>query len=189
MDRTRRRASHVISPRFRATRSGSSEARATDSAPNERINGAETRRAPVICEPDYSKLSLPWVTRRASRLHGWGVFAAQPIAKNTRILPYTGEKITHRESLNRERRYLRTGFIWCFRLNRRWVVDGAVGGGNARFVNHSCRPNCYTQIVDGIIWIRAARNIASGEELTYNYYTEGSGEIPCRCRPGCENLL
>lgn len=138
---------------------------------------------------ELPKLRLPPVVRRRSRVHGWGVFAVEAIAKNTRIIAYTGERITHRESLRRERRYLRDGNIWCFRLNRRWVVDGAVGGSDARFINHACRPNCYTQIIDGIIWIRASRNIAAGEELTYNYYTEGAGSIRCRCRPGCATML
>jgi hypothetical protein len=129
------------------------------------------------------------VRRRKSRVHGWGVFALDRITKNSRILPYTGEKITHAESLVRERRYLRDGNIWCFTMNRRWVVDGHVGGNDARFINHSCRPNCYSQVLDGIIWIRAARTIEAGEELSYNYYTEGGGEIQCRCRPNCPSML
>jgi SET domain-containing protein len=144
---------------------------------------------PVIVAPDKTKLTLPRIERRQSSLHGWGVFALQPITKNRRIIAYEGERITHKESLARERRYLEQGSIWCFRLNHRWVVDGAVGGNDARFINHSCTPNCYAQIVEGIIWIRAARNIRRGEELTYNYYTEGTGEIPCLCRPACTNRL
>lgn len=129
------------------------------------------------------------IVRRRSRVHGWGVFATEPINKNKRIVHYGGEKITHKESLEREWRYLRNGHIWCFRLNNRWVIDAAVGGNIARFINHSCRPNCYAHIVDGIIWIRAARRIEPGEELTYNYHTDGNATIPCRCRPGCKNML
>ena len=132
---------------------------------------------------------LPRIERRRSRVHGWGVFAAQPIAKNKRIIDYAGEKISHKESLRRETRYLKRGHIWCFKLNNRWVIDGAVGGSLARFINHSCAPNCYAQIVDGTIWIRAARNIAPGEELTYNYNTDGDATIPCRCRPDCTSRL
>ncbi len=97
--------------------------------------------------------------------------------RTARIIAYTGEKISHKESLARESRYLDDGSIWCFLLNRRWVIDGHVGGNDARFINHSCAPNCYTQIIDGMIWVRAARSITSGEELTYNYYTEGEGQI------------
>jgi len=132
---------------------------------------------------------FPLIQRRRSALHGWGVFALEPINKNTRITHYAGEKISHQESLKREVKYLMRGRIWCFQLNRRWVIDAAVGGNVARFINHSCAPNCYVDIRDGIIWIRAARNIRRGEELTYHYNTDGEQRIQCRCRPGCATRL
>ena len=131
----------------------------------------------------------PKIKRRRSKLHGWGVFALQPITKNTRIIQYEGELIDHKESLKRETKYLKRGEIWCFTVNRRWVRDANVGGNAARFINHSCRPNCYSQVVGRTIWIRAARNIERGEELTYDYYTDGDQIIPCRCRPGCTRHL
>jgi SET domain-containing protein len=132
---------------------------------------------------------LPRIARRRSRLHGWGVFALEPIHKNRRIVDYAGELITNRESLTRETRYLRRGQIWCFVVNRRRVRDANVGGNIGRFINHACRPNCYTQVVGDTIWIRAARNIARGEELTYDYCTDGEQVIECRCRPGCTRRL
>ena len=105
------------------------------------------------------------------------------------IIDYAGEKITNRESLKREVRYLRAGHIWCFKLNRLYARDAAVDGNVARFINHSCRPNCYSQVIGQTIWIRAARNIRRGEELTYDYNTEGAAAIACRCRPGCKVTL
>ncbi|HSL21357.1 MAG TPA: SET domain-containing protein-lysine N-methyltransferase [Vicinamibacterales bacterium] len=129
------------------------------------------------------------IERRRSGIHGWGVFATRPIHKNKRIIDYAGEKITTRESERREERYLAQGHIWCFRLNSRWVRDAAVGGNVARFINHSCKPNCYVHIVGDVIWIRAARNIRKGEEITYDYATDGAKIIPCRCRPGCRTRL
>ena len=129
------------------------------------------------------------IQRRRSKIHQWGVFATAPIAKNKRIVDYAGEKISNQESLKRERRYIKNGHIWCFKLTNRTVIDAGVGGNVARFINHACRPNCYIHIVDGVIWIRAARNIRKGEELTYNYNTDGEGLIKCRCRPGCQVLL
>jgi SET domain-containing protein len=129
------------------------------------------------------------IERRRSRLHGWGVFATVRIPKNKRIIHYAGEKITHKESARREAEYLRQGRIWCFLLNSRWVIDGGVGGNDARFINHSCTPNCYIDIKKGVIWIRAARNIRRGEELTYDYNTDGDGLIKCRCEPGCQRLI
>jgi hypothetical protein len=129
------------------------------------------------------------IQRRRSTLHGWGVFARKPIPKNKRIIDYAGQKISQQESLRRERRYMKRGKIWCFQINRRWVRDAAVDGNIARFINHSCHPNCYVQVVGDIIWIRAARNIRAAEELTYDYYTDGQGSIQCRCSPGCQRLL
>jgi SET domain-containing protein len=129
------------------------------------------------------------IVKRRSHIQGWGVFATRQISKNTRIVDYAGEKITNRESLARERRYLKQGHIWCFKLNRLYVRDAAHGGNIARFINHSCEPNCYTQVVGDTIWIRAARTIHPGEELTYDYSTDGEGTIACKCRPGCTTIL
>jgi hypothetical protein len=129
------------------------------------------------------------IEKRRSRIHGWGVYATRTIPKNTRIIDYAGEKISNQESLKRERRYRKRGNVWCFKLTNRTVIDAAVGGNIARFINHACWPNCYVHITGGIIWIRAARTIRQGEELTYNYHTDGEEQIICRCRPGCHGLL
>jgi uncharacterized protein len=129
------------------------------------------------------------IERRKSKIQGWGVFATETIPKNKRIVSYTGEKISNRESLKREAKYLEKGHIWCFKLTSRTVIDAGVGGNIARFINHSCTPNCYIQIIDGVIWVRAAKTIRKGTELNYNYNTDGEATIPCRCRPGCKNLL
>jgi SET domain-containing protein len=134
-------------------------------------------------------IQLPRVERRRSKVHGWGVFALEPINKNRRIIDYAGELIDHKESLKRETKYLKRGEIWCFTVNRRWVRDAGVGGNLARFINHACRPNCYSYIAGKTIWIRAGRNIKAGEELTYDYYTDGEMVIQCRCRPGCTRRL
>lgn len=129
------------------------------------------------------------IQKRRSRIHGWGVYATRTITKNTRIIDYAGEKIPIRDGVKREARYLKQGHIWCFKLNRLYVIDAGVGGNIARYINHSCTPNCYTQVIDGTIWIRAARTIPAGEELSYDYATDGAGTIRCRCRPGCETML
>jgi SET domain-containing protein len=127
--------------------------------------------------------------RRRSRIAGWGIYARRPIAKNTRILDYAGEVITHAESARRDRVQLARGRIWCFTVNRRVVRDASVGGNLARFINHACRPNCYVRVIGRTIWICAARRIEAGEELTYDYNTGGEAGIACRCRPGCETQL
>lgn len=130
--------------------------------------------------------TLPKIVRRRSHVHGDGVFAAERITKNTRIIDYAGELVRNGEACDaREARYLEEGCIWVFRVNRAWSRDAAVGGNIARFINHSCAPNCRFEIRDKTIWIRANRDIARGEEITYDYAIIGDRTIPCRCRPGC----
>jgi SET domain-containing protein len=135
--------------------------------------------------------SLPKIERKKSKLHGYGVFALETINKNKRIIDYAGELISNKQSESREDKYLSKGCIWVFRVNRNWSRDAAVGGNIARFINHSCTPNCWIE-VDGktkTIWVRAAKQIRKGQELTYDYNTEGDKVIPCRCRPGCKTKL
>jgi SET domain-containing protein len=133
--------------------------------------------------------SYPRIVRRRSRLHGWGVFALERIPKNKRIIAYAGEKITTQEANRRGPAQEARGHIWLFVVNRRWVRDAEVGGNVARFINHTCAPNCYTRVVGDTIWICAARTIRPGEELSYRYYTGGTAGIACRCKPGCRGKL
>ena len=131
--------------------------------------------------------------RRASSavdrgVHGWGVFALETIAKNKRIVDYAGEQ-DHGEAEHPARGAVpEAGPHLVLQAEPGVGIDAAVGGNVARFINHSCKPNCYSQIIDGVIWIRASRTIRKGEEL-YSYNTEGTAEISCRCRPGCQGML
>jgi SET domain-containing protein len=97
--------------------------------------------------------------------------------------------ISHAESARREERQLPRGRVWCLTVNRRCVRDASVGGNIARFINHACAPNCYSRVICHTIWICASRNIKRGEELSYDYNTDGAAGIRCRCRPGCETML
>jgi SET domain-containing protein len=133
---------------------------------------------------------LPRIVRGKSAVHGTGVFAGEAISKNTRIIDYAGELVRNDADCEaREERHRQRGELWVFRVNRAWSRDASVGGNIARFINHSCTPNCYFEVIDKTIWIRAARNIKRGEELTYDYKTIGERTIPCRCRPGCPNKI
>src|ERR671937_2207390 len=132
---------------------------------------------------------LPKIVRRRSKVHGFGVCAAERIRKDARIIDYAGELIRNDESEEREERYLADGCIWVFRVNRTWSRDANVGGNIARFINHSCTPNCRFEVVDKTIWIRARRDIRKGEELTYDYSIDGVRTIACRCRPQCPNSI
>jgi SET domain-containing protein len=133
--------------------------------------------------------TLPKIARRRSKVHGYGVFACEPINKNRRIIDYAGELVRTSECEAREERYLAQGCIWVFRVSRVWSRDAAVGGNVARFINHSCTPNCWFEVVGTTVWIRASRRIRDGEELTYDYAIIGERTIPCRCRPECPNKL
>ena len=131
----------------------------------------------------------PRIVRRRSRIAGWGVYTAQPITEDTRIVESKGELISQVEAWRREARYLPRHRIWLFNINTRWARDAGVGGNIARYINHACHPNCYVDIVGHTIWILASRDIRRSEELTYDYNTEGIAAIPCRCRPGCRRIL
>ena len=133
--------------------------------------------------------ALPRVIRRRSAISGWGVYAGEAIAEDTRIVEYKGALIPQAEAWRREQRYLPRHRIWIFTINTRWARDAAFGGNVARYINHACRPNCYVDIAGRHIWIRASRAIRRGEELTYDYNTDGVAGIPCRCRPGCRRII
>lgn len=132
---------------------------------------------------------LPRIVRRRSDISGWGVYAAQPIDDDTKIVEYTGELVPQAEAWRREQRYLPRQRIWIFTINTRWARDAAYGGNIARYVNHACNPNCYVDVEGHHIWIRASRTIRKGEELTYDYNTDGVAGIPCRCRPRCRRVI
>lgn len=128
---------------------------------------------------------------KKSSIHSKGVFARVPIAKGTRIIEYVGEKITVAESERRvqksmahNKRNSAKGAIYIFELNKKYDIDGNVPYNTARLINHSCDPNAETEIVRGKIWVIALRDIAKGEEITYNYGYDFDNydEHPCRCR-------
>ena len=127
--------------------------------------------------------------RRRSAISGWGVYAAQAIPEDTRIVAYKGQLVSQAEAWRREQRYLPRQRIWIFEIDDRWARDAAYGGNIARYVNHSCQPNCYVDIEGRHIWIKASRRIRSGEELVYDYNTDGVAGIPCRCRKSCRRII
>lgn len=136
----------------------------------------------------------PWVRQAASAVHGTGLYASQPIPRGTRIIEYVGERITKAESNRRDEVRLarqaagQDGCVYLFEINQRHDLDGAVTWNTARLINHSCEPNCETEKARGHIWISALRDIAAGEELTYDYGFDWENwrDHPCRCgTPSC----
>jgi SET domain-containing protein len=114
-----------------------------------------------------------------SRIAGQGLFAAQDIKKGTRILPYIGEKIPKDESTRR----LAYGNNYIFELNDQYDIDGKTLENTARYINHSCAPNCDVTHTTRTIWIVALRDIKAGEELSYNYGYDIKDYLahPCQC--------
>jgi hypothetical protein len=137
----------------------------------------ESRRAPLIAV-------------RRSRIHGSGVYAARRIRKGTRIVEYLGERISHATADARyEDKGQDDGHTFLFIVDGRTVIDAGVAGNDARFINHSCDPNCDTVIEGGRVFIEALRTIQPGEELGYEYgltweSTDDPEELAryaCRC--------
>jgi SET domain-containing protein len=110
---------------------------------------------------------------RRSPIQGEGAFAVRRIRRGTRIIEYTGERISHFVADNRyDDDNMPRHHTYLFAVNGRIVVDGAVGGNESRFINHSCQPNCEVVISKQRIFIDAVRDIAPGTELTYDYSYE-----------------
>lgn len=117
------------------------------------------------------------IEARQSSIHGNGVFATATIRKGERIIQYKGKRRTHEEVDQDEGGDVESGHTFLFTLNDDWVIDANHKGNDARWINHSCDPNCEAVIAedeDGKskrdrVYIEAIRDIAPGEELTYNY--------------------
>ena len=111
-----------------------------------------------------------------SKIHGNGIVASKEIKKNTKIIQYIGEKVTKKEgdrrSEQRIKKYLNKknmGSVYIFELNKRYDIDGSPLYNKARYINHSCDPNCEVDIIKNEIWISSIKLIKKGEELNYDY--------------------
>ncbi|HET7374969.1 MAG TPA: SET domain-containing protein-lysine N-methyltransferase [Gemmatimonadaceae bacterium] len=172
-------------------RGGTSRATAhTAQQPSKRARPSPPGRAGPINE---------WLELRRSPIHGLGGFARRDIPTGTRIIEYTGEKISNSEA---DRRYddeaMKRHHTFLFVLNSRTCVDAAFEGNEARFLNHSCAPNCEAVIERGHIWIDALTDISAGSELLYDYQYEDDPEYTqddlrfyaCHCgAPNCRGTI
>jgi SET domain-containing protein len=135
---------------------------------------------------------------RESAIQGRGVFALRPIPAGTRIIEYAGEVISDDEADRRyDDRNMDRHHTFLFSLDDGRCIDAAVGGNEARFINHSCAPNCQALETDGRIWIESIGPIEPGEELTYDYaYARSECDealealYVCRCgAPSCRGTI
>jgi uncharacterized protein len=145
-----------------------------------------------MLKPKNSK----YIEVRNSPIHGTGIFAACDISKGKKIIEYIGKKISKDEAEKiAETQFEKgekgsEGHVYIFEVNDDYDLDGNIPENTARFINHSCNPNCETeQDEKDKIWIIALRDIKKGEELSYNYCydLDSYEEHPCRC--GSKNCI
>jgi SET domain-containing protein len=137
------------------------------------------RRSQPSIDPRFACFALR-VGR--SGIHRLGVFAAQDIPANRKVIEYTGEKINRRETKIRLGRRLN----YIFTLDDYWSIDGGVGGSGAELINHCCEPNLTTHIRSGHILYYSNRKIRKSEELSVDYHY-GSEVRTVRCKCGAKN--
>jgi SET domain-containing protein len=136
---------------------------------------------------------------RPSKIAGLGAFAVRPLRKGTRIIEYLGERISPDEA---DRRYeddsSREALVLLFSVDARTVIDAGIDGNEARFINHSCEPNCKAVTRSGRVHIWSLRDLQKGEELTYDYNLTREGlqdaaaeeRYKCRCgAPTCRGTM
>jgi uncharacterized protein len=136
---------------------------------------------------------------RRSNVHGMGVFALKPIPKGTRLIEYVGERVSHQEADSRyEEKDANDAHTFLFIVDSRTVIDAGVDGNDARFFNHACNPNCESVIEAKRVYIETTRDIAPGEELTYDYQIQRERDDPpdidevfaCHCgAPDCRGTM
>lgn len=123
---------------------------------------------------------------RRSPVHGQGAFALRRIRKGTRIVEYLGERVSHAEADRRyETKDANDAHTFLFIVDARTVIDAGVDGNEARFLNHSCNPNCESVIERRRVFIEAIRTIEAGEEMTYDYQIQLEEDDP----PGIEEVF
>jgi SET domain-containing protein len=123
-----------------------------------------------------------------SRIHRWGVYAAESIPKNRKVIEYVGERISRRETKHRSDT---REFNYLFTLDKYWTIDGSVDGSGAEYINHSCEPNLISRILKGHILYYSLRSIKRGEELTVDYHFSPEVEqVRCGCgTAGCRGTI
>ena len=144
--------------------------------------------------------AAPALVVRRSRIHGRGAYAARDLVEGERIVEYTGALLTSAEvDALSDDEAMRRHHTYLFAVDDHYTIDGGRGGSDARFINHSCDPNCESVVTGRRIYIHALRDVAAGEELVYDYWyvVDGSYTLddlrriyPCRCRsPLCRGTI
>jgi uncharacterized protein len=135
--------------------------------------------AALAVSPNVRKALMTLVRVGTSPIDRQGLFAARDIPPGTRIVEYLGEKISKDESARRLAQY-NTYIVY---LNEQYDIDGETLANAARYINHSCDPNCTVEYTTETLWIVALKPIQAGEELSCNYGFDARDyeKFPCRC--------
>ncbi|XP_075406308.1 histone-lysine N-methyltransferase 2C isoform X2 [Tenrec ecaudatus] len=140
----------------------------------------------------YRKMKTEWksnVYLARSRIQGLGLYAARDIEKHTMVIEYIGTIIRNEVANRKEKLYeSQNRGVYMFRMDNDHVIDATLTGGPARYINHSCAPNCVAEVVTfergHKIIISSNRRIQKGEELCYDYkfdFEDDQHKIPCHC--------
>jgi uncharacterized protein len=126
---------------------------------------------------------------RSSKIHRWGVYAEETIPAGRKVIEYTGERISRRETKRRYETCEKLNYL--FTLDSYWTIDGSVGGSGAEYINHSCDPNIEARIMKGHILYMSKREILHGEELTVDYHFDKDvPKVQCGCgSPSCRGTI
>ncbi|MDP6251700.1 MAG: SET domain-containing protein-lysine N-methyltransferase [Verrucomicrobiota bacterium] len=137
-----------------------------------------------------------YIEVRESEIHGTGVFARIKVSKGKKVIEYIGEKITKKESERRSIALIEKnqgsqtdGAVYIFEVNKRYDIDGNIPENTARFINHSCDPNCEPDVIKNRVWLISKRKIKEGEELSYNYGFDLDGYEDHECRCGAKKCV
>ncbi|MBV8809664.1 MAG: SET domain-containing protein-lysine N-methyltransferase [Acidobacteriaceae bacterium] len=140
------------------------------------LNGKVAHSTNPRIDPRYACFAMRLAH---SKIHRWGVYTAEFIPAHRKVIEYTGERISRRET---KRRSESSQMVYLFTLDNYWSLDGAVGGSGAEYINHSCDPNLVSRVTKGHILYISRREIQAGEELTVDYHFAKKVErVPCRC--------
>ena len=112
------------------------------------------------------------IQARKSAIHGNGVFAVAPIKQGERVIQYKGLLRSHGDVDADDSGDVESGHTFLFTLNDDWVIDANYKGNDARWINHSCDPNCEPMVFGDHLWIVAVCDIPPGQELGYDYAIE-----------------
>ncbi|XP_061615115.1 histone-lysine N-methyltransferase 2C-like isoform X3 [Phyllopteryx taeniolatus] len=159
-------------------------------SPGETVAGAHQGRHSKLAQ--YRRMKADWKTNvylARSRIQGLGLYAARDIEKCTMVIEYIGAIIRSEVANRKERLYeSQNRGVYMFRIDNDYVIDATIAGGPARYINHSCAPNCITEVVsvdkENKIIISSCRRIQRGEELSYDYkfdLEDDQHKIPCHC--------